>query len=218
MLWQRGATGTPGRSRILPDGCLDIIWDTQRLFVAGPDSTARMHRDDGHASYTALRFSAGLGPALLGVPAAELRDQTPDLDTLWPSPDARDLAERVAADPAAELERWVLRRFAAVRVDPLGDRIVRLAATGMRVMEIADSLGMGSRKLHRHCLALFGYGPARLTQILRMQRALHLARSGTTLADVAASCGYADQPHLTRDVHALAGTSPRALLRELPVR
>lgn len=218
VLWQRDPTGAPGQSRILPDGCLDIIWDGRRLFVAGPDSMARMHSDDGHAAYTALRFSAGLGPALLGVPAAELRDQTPDLDTLWPSRDARELAERITANPAVELERWVLRRSAVVRVDPLGDRIVRLAGTGMRVTEIADGLGMGTRKLHRHCLALFGYGPAQLAQILRMQRALHLARSGTALADVAASCGYADQPHLTRDIHTLAGTSPRALLRELPSR
>src|SRR5699024_378220 len=110
VLWQRDPTGTPGRSRILPDGCLDIIWDTRRLFVAGPDSTARLRSDDGRTAYTALRFSAGLGPALLGVPADELRDQTPELDMLWPSRPVRELAERIATDPAAELERWAVPR------------------------------------------------------------------------------------------------------------
>lgn len=169
----------------------------------------------GHASV--VRRGPGLGPALLGVPADELRDQTPELDTLWPSRDARELAERVANDPATELEHWVLRRATAVWADPLGDRIVHLAGTGMRVAEIADSLGIGTRRLHRHCLALFGYGPARLAQVLRLQRALRLARKGTGLADVAVRCGYADQPHLTRDVRALTGTSPRALLAELPL-
>jgi AraC-like DNA-binding protein len=38
-----------------------------------------------------------------------------------------------------------------------------------------------------------------------LERALHLARSGTPLATVAAVSGYADQPHLSREVRALAG-------------
>ena len=45
-----------------------------------------------------------------------------------------------------------------------------------------------------------------------MGRALDLARSGRTLVEVAAAVGYADQAHLTRDVRALTGVSPSALL------
>ena len=54
-----------------------------------------------------IRFSGGTGPALLGVPAHEVRDQTADLDQLWPSGDVRRLVEQVAANPAT-LETWVL--------------------------------------------------------------------------------------------------------------
>src|SRR5262249_31447417 len=40
VLWQRTSQG---RSRIMPDGCLDLVWDGRELFVAGPDTAARWH-------------------------------------------------------------------------------------------------------------------------------------------------------------------------------
>ncbi|WP_435823673.1 helix-turn-helix domain-containing protein, partial [Micromonospora haikouensis] len=73
--------------------------------------------------------------------------------------------------------------------------------------------GLTPRALHRRCQALFGYGPKTLARILRMRRALALARAGTPLAEVAAASGYADQAHLSRDVRDLAGVAPAALLR-----
>ena len=52
--------------------------------------------------------------------------------------------------------------------------------------------------------------------VLRFQRLLKTARetgATQTLADLAASAGYADQAHMTRDVHRLANTRPTVLLR-----
>ncbi|MDF3148621.1 helix-turn-helix domain-containing protein, partial [Streptomyces sp. T21Q-yed] len=69
----------------------------------------------------------------------------------------------------------------------------------------ADELGLGSRQLHRRCLTAFGYGPKTLARILRLQRALALARGGVTFADTAVRAGFADQAHLARDVKELAG-------------
>ncbi len=46
-----------------------------------------------------------------------------------------------------------------------------------------------------------------------MNRALELARTGMELGDVAATAGYADQPHLARDVKQLAGVPVTALVR-----
>jgi AraC-like DNA-binding protein len=54
----------------------------------------------------------------------------------------------------------------------------------------------------------------RLARVIRFGRALEEIRSGAPLAQVAASCGYADQAHLSREVRALAGTTPMGLLGE----
>jgi transcriptional regulator GlxA family with amidase domain len=80
------------------------------------------------------------------------------------------------------------------------------------VAATADRLGLGARQFHRRSLSAFGYGPKTLARILRLQRALALARAGVALADTAARTGFADQAHLARDVRELAGTPMRELL------
>jgi AraC-like DNA-binding protein len=214
-MWRRSAEPAPTPGLILPDGCMDLLWDGARLFVAGPDTTARWHQAPEEVSYTAIRFSGGTGPALLGVPADELRDQTPDLDELWPSGDVRRLVEQVAADPVAALEAWIVGRAASRKVDPLGSRVLKMASVGTPVAVMADYLGLSTRQLHRRCIPVFSYGPRRLARILRMGRALEKVRAGTPLAQVAATCRYVDQAHFCREVRALTRTTPARLLQEL---
>ena len=216
-MWRRTADAASTPGLILPDGCMDLLWDGARLFVAGPDTTARWHQTPEGVSYTAIRFSGGTGPALLGVPAHEVRDQTPDLDQLWPSGEVRRLVEQVAAHPAT-LETWVLGRAASLRIDPLGSRVLKMANAGTPVAVMADHLGLSTRQLHRRCLPVFGYGPRRLTRILRMGRALERARAGMPLAQVAATCRYADQAHFCREVRTLTKTTPARLVQKLDRR
>jgi AraC-like DNA-binding protein len=210
-MWERDACSSE-RTLILPDGCMDLIWDSRRVFVAGPDTKARWHQDRVGATYTGLRFSGGLGPALLGIPADELVDAAPDLEVLWPSRAAEDFADRVAASPAAAFEAWMVQRHRVAVVDPLGRRILAMSEDGVAASVMAERLGLGVRQLHRRCGSLFGYGPRRLCRVLRMGRALDSARRGASLAAIAAECGYVDQAHLCRETRDLAGTTPTSLL------
>ena len=211
VLWERSARAGQV-TRVLPDACMDLIWDGTELVVAGPDTRSREHVTGRTTPFTGLRFSDGLGPALLGVPADQVRDTSPRLADVWAPPAARELAERVAADPARALEGWLARRLALCDVDPLGAALVRMARAGGGAAAMADAAGLGPRRLHRRCCALFGYGPRHLLRVVRMDRALAQARAGHPLARVAHDCGYADQAHLTREVRDLAGAPPRRLL------
>jgi AraC-like DNA-binding protein len=215
VLWERDVGPTPGQTRILPDGCLDLLWDGRRLLVAGPDTIARWHESPPGTGYVALRFSGGTGPAALGVPADQLVDRMPSLDELWSAAASRELTERVAHDPVAGLTAWAAGRAAALEpAEPVGPRVLAMATVGTPVAEMAGELGVGARQLHRRCLPLFGYGPRHLVRVMRLNRALAAAGVGTRLADVAAGSGYADQAHLSREVRALVGTTPTDLLRE----
>ncbi len=215
VLWQRQVGPTPTTSRILPDGCMDLIWDGDRLFVAGPDQTARSYHDPGGSSYVGLRFAGGTGPAWLGVPADEIRDQCPDLAQLWTRGRTHRLAGEVAADPVAAMQEWLYDTAAEARPDPIGPAVLRLTRAGASVAGIADRVGFSARQLHRRCLPVFGYGPRRLGRVLRLGTAIDLVRAGKPLTDVANDCGYADQAHLSREMRALAGITPTGLLREL---
>ena len=208
IAWQSVTPPGGGVRRILPDGCLDVIWNDGRLFVAGPDTTAQVGVPAAGSRCLALRFAAGSGPSVIGVPADELTDRQVPLADLWPAAEVRRLAEVTSL---AELERAVLRRWAPP--DPAMVEVARRARAGQPVDAIAAVCGLSARHLQRRVRAAFGYGPKTLTRILRMQRAVVLARRGTPFAEVSATAGYADQAHLARDVKALAGVPLGRLLR-----
>ncbi|MGW1624560.1 helix-turn-helix domain-containing protein [Streptomyces sp. NPDC002172] len=200
-----------GDGRVLPDGCMDLLWHEGRLLVAGPDTRGYV-TGGGGGQWVGLRFCPGTAPAVLGVPAYALLDQRVELSDLWPAGDVRRLRDRVAGagDPAAALEEIALER--AVPPDPSLRRLVEALDAGRSVAAAADGLGLGARQLHRRSRAAFGYGPKTLARVLRMQRALALARAGVPLADTAVRAGYADQPHLSREVRELAGLPLGGLL------
>jgi AraC-like DNA-binding protein len=215
VLWRRAVGPAPKPGLILPDGCLDLIWDGARLFVAGPDTVARPHQSPAHTSSTALRFYGGIGPGLLGVPADELRDQLVDFEELAGSAESRRMVEQVAADPVRTLTAWLVERARERPADPLGPRVFALAEAGRSVEQMADEVGLSVRQLHRRSQPLFGYGPRHLARVLRLVRAVAEAGAGRPLAQVAAGSGYFDQAHLSREVRALAGTTPTHLLSGL---
>ena len=41
VLWQRKLDSAPVSTPIMPDGCMDLLWDGNCLFAAGPDTAAR---------------------------------------------------------------------------------------------------------------------------------------------------------------------------------
>ncbi|MEW1892707.1 helix-turn-helix domain-containing protein [Streptomyces sp. NBC_00523] len=200
----------PGTAHpVLPDGCMDLLWSGERLLVAGPDTHTAPATGTG-GSWAGIRFAPGAAPALLGVPAHELRDLRVPLAALWPGAPVRRLTERVAeaADPAAALEDIALDRAARTGPpDPLMRAVATRLEAGGSVAEAARSAGLGPRQLHRRSLTAFGYGPKTLARVLRLQRALALVRSGLPYADAALAAGCADQAHLARDMRDLAGTT-----------
>ncbi|WP_327233775.1 helix-turn-helix domain-containing protein [Streptomyces sp. NBC_01317] len=211
---ETGAGGTAERDPaetapypVLPDGCMDLLWIGGRLLVAGPDTRAH-HSTVPGTGCAGVRFAPGTAPALLGVPAHELRDRRVELADLWSPAEVRRLTARLAAarDPATALEALALRRAAvAPAPDPLLRAVVAGLDAGRTVAATADAVGLGARRLHRRSLDAFGYGPKTLARVLRFQRALGFVRAGMPYAAAAAASGCADQAHLARETRELAG-------------
>jgi AraC-like DNA-binding protein len=207
-LWTSTAPAVPEVVDVLPDGCMDLVWSGAELFVAGPDTAPHPFTRSPGLAATGLRFLPGVLPALLGAPAAAVRDARVPLSALHPALSRRALAALGhGADPAAVLTALAARLPGEHPEPGVRAAAARLAA-GASAGQTADALGWTSRTLHRRCLAAFGYGPAVLRRVLRFRRAVALLGAGVAPADVAARAGYADQPHLSREVRALGGSSP----------
>lgn len=216
-----GDDGEPYADRVLPDGCMDVVWDGARLTVAGPDTTSALMTRRPGARFAGIRFRPGFGPRVLRVPASQLLDARIEAGELL-GRRAHECAERLARmssprDIARELESSVIG-WLPDSTEPDGLLEAALSSlSGPRprgsVRALARELGVTERRLHRHFTVGVGYGPKMLLRVLRLQRFIRLgARRRHGLAELAFMAGYADQAHLARDCKELAGATPSHFL------
>ena len=201
----------PVEHLVIPDGCIDIVVAPDRPpFVAGPATRPLLSRMEPGTAVHGLRFRPGAAPAVLGVAAHELRDDDVALSALWGGgPHGEPL------DPVA-LQRLVAGRNGAP--DPQVDAAVAhlRRSPGTDVRALADAVALSDRQLRRRFHDAVGYGPKRLARVLRLQALLAAARRRPQAggSELAFAAGYADQPHMAREVRALAGVSASTLIAE----
>jgi AraC-like DNA-binding protein len=211
---------------------VSVVGTMTRAIVAPPvdpgSASARASVDSGSATgFAGIRFRPGEAFAFLDVAADDARDAflTPCEAGLGP---LDELAEEIAGTSsnrwAGALNAWLLGRLPRARA---ADRRVRKAVEAFdaragraRVRDVASELGVSERQLERAFRERVGLSPKQLARVIRLQRfsaslESQLA-SGMTVdwAAIATECSYADQAHLVREVHALAGVTPTELARE----
>lgn len=108
-------------------------------------------------------------------------------------------------------------------VDPGYDLLLSIVAEMLtdrslsRVEEVAERHGLSTRALQRLFQRLVGVGPKWLLRRYRLHDALAMIDSDPgaprDLAGLAASLGWCDQSHFTREFVALVGVSPQAYAR-----
>ena len=228
-----------GLHRGLPSRHLTLVVELAApLRVSGPGAAVAAHAVVGGlhtraALIDATRPQEGLqyaltppaASALLGLPAAELAERSVDLaDVLGRAADR--LVDDLAAAPG-----WA-ERFAvldAALTDRLSGgvapvppevreawRLVHRSGGRCRVEDLAAHVGWSRRHLSERFRLATGVPPKQAARIARFEatRRLLTDPSRPSLAEVAARCGYADQPHLAREWRALAGCSVGTWLRE----
>ncbi len=153
-------------------------------WVVFQDPALRRALLGAHAALATERRDLAVEEAVLGAVAAlrpHLRPARPERD------DARPEHAAVRRARAHLLERW--------------DQPVSLS-------ELSAVAGLSRFELVRRFGADTGLTPHAFQTQVRVRRARRLLTDGVPAAAVAASCGFADQPHLTRVFKRLVGVSP----------
>jgi AraC-like DNA-binding protein len=217
------------RIAVVPDGCSDIIWSRQGLFVAGPDRSAAFPPLQAGETVIGMRFQPGAAARWLKLSMAEITGQTVALADLWGA-DGSALHERLSGKTStterlALLQGVLEQRTANVTAPSQAMRrtfehLTKHNGGGAQAVEsLPRALGYGERTFRRHCLEHFGYGPKTLDRILRFQRLLSLLRTNRldALSILAVDAGYADQAHMCREVRMLSGFSPGEIRQQAAV-
>ena len=219
-------TGGGEAARILPDGCVDFIFnlDSGEATAIGTMSASQIVVPSLGARRFGVRFSPGTAGALFEPAAHELTDRSALLADVSRAAARYHLAERIAearshADRARIIATYLATGSARSRARDA--RVLRAisqlrAAPGEQpIAALAADVGVSERQLERLFHAHVGARPKLFARVLRMQRALaSLETEAATQAAHAQATRFADKAHLVREFRALTGLTPRGLLAE----
>jgi AraC-like DNA-binding protein len=204
--------------RILPHPNVNLAFDDTGAAVYGVDTKIFTRRITGTGKVLGVRFRPG-GFRPFGASAvSELNDRVvPASEFFGPPAEAtcRDVmaatADEAMIAPAADL-----LRAAAPPPDPVAKQVAAIVAritsdqALRRVSQLTEVCGISERTLQRMFGEYVGVSPKWVLRRARLHEAALRADAGDEIdwAHLAASLGYADQAHLTRDFTATIGMSP----------
>jgi AraC-like DNA-binding protein len=211
--------------------CLVVISNTYaRLYGVARGRSSVTLEGDGWAVGTMLTPAAGR--LLLGRSVATVTDAHVDLGevaSLDPDALTAEVRAAMAGDPhdpsahATAIAAVEQRLEARLPVDAQGLLVNDLVAwlrdhpEVTRVAELAEHLGLSERSLQRLVEQRVGLSPKWLLQRRRLHDAVQALKAGeSSLADVAARLGYADQAHFTHDFRTVTGMTPGEYLGDQP--
>lgn len=214
-LWSQSIGDSAYAHRVLPDGCIDLVFvnDEPPVFV-GPWTKPFTAQFAPGTTVLGARWHIGHAPCALGVSAAEMRNQFVPVGAVWGDRAAADLY-----DGRSALADTLMRRAARAKpLDVAVDAGIRWLAAHPhgRIAELSRYVGLSRRHLQRRFAAAVGYGPKTFQSVLRFQRLLFLAGTKRipTLGQLSVDAGYVDHAHMAHEVQRLAETSPTVLFKD----
>jgi AraC-like DNA-binding protein len=200
----------------------NLVIEPDAVALYGPELGRGVQRLEGTGWAFGALLQPGVARLLVPGPMRALIGGSLPFDALRVTDVAamsRDVRVAVAAGDdtgaRAAFEDWLSGQHLELGDDArLVRRVVELAEEDrsiLRADDLADAAGLGLRSLQRLVREQLGLTPKWLIRRYRMQEAA-AALAGAdapSLADLAASLGFADQAHLTREFRAVIGETPR---------
>lgn len=228
---------------VLPDGCMDIVFDFGDLWTGtGNQPNAPGGRRGGavvgtmtapllvvpgfREDFFGVRFRPGVARAFFRMPAADFTDAAAPLGDVWGREAAaleEHLADSSTAGRISVLERELLRRLRnAPQPETCVEAAVRLILHRrgiVSVREACDFTGVTRQHLARCFAEHVGISPKLFSRVVRFQGLLGRVRAthNASWSVLAADSGYYDQAHLIADFRQFAGSTPERFVSERAV-
>lgn len=210
--------------RVLPDGCVDIIFSFHRQslpHIVGTMTTFLEVEYLGEVRFIGIRFKPGGITAFIRVPVNEFTDSRVELfstESVFDKSFSEDIPwERSITDIISFVDNYLLSRLPKLSLlDERVDYAVSLIKQGkgnIPIPLIAEQACLSKRQFERRFLAGIGISPKAFSRIIKFKNTHHLLKSGAnqSLFDLAVDCGYYDHAHLIKEFKRLSGSLPSEL-------
>jgi AraC-like DNA-binding protein len=210
--------------RVVPDGCVDIVFGLTSTSYGGAASVVGTMTKPifaelrGKVNYTAIRFLPGGALRFLDNPMHDFTDRIVPLEAVS-GKEGRNLAQDLISQNQIEgkirlIESYLTRRLNDnCRSDAAVEGALRCILRNrgnIRIRELARISGGSERQLRRKFAQWVGVGPKVLCRIIRFQHVLQMLGRGSrhNVLFAALDSGYYDQSHFIHEFHAYYGVNP----------
>ncbi len=217
--------------RILPDGCVDIIFalnstSAPRMlpcipYIVGTMTTFSEIVYHGEIRMLGIRFKPAGITSFIRTPINEFTDISVDtlsFDTILGKKFYDQIQDiQLLEDILHHIDTYLLEQLPYLYIQ---DRRIEYAVSqieqsngNISISDLASKSCMSKRQLERRFISDIGVSPKTYSKIIKFKNAYRFLRlfPQSTLFDVAIDCGYYDHSHLIRDFKRFSGSLPSAL-------
>ncbi len=230
------AAAEPGRQRVLPDGCMEMIFHygdlyrqyfedgssiiQPRSFVFGQITRFIEIAPTGISGMISARFlPEGFAP-FITIPVTRLQEKANPIDEVF-GEKGKQLEDAVInASSNAEririIESFLISRLSEPQtIDAITKNCVEVIMRSqgqLDVTELAGGLNTSRRNIERKFISVIGMSPKQLARAVRLQATLKMLeqKKFTSLTSLAYENGYYDQAHFIKDFKEFTGMSPKS--------
>lgn len=223
----------PVSQRILPDGCVDIIFNfsgdqrngkvvPEAPRIIGAMTTAhQIHHQPGQVQMMGIRFRPGGITAFTRMPVHEITDKHIPLDvadTLFDPSFYNALFDINLTWRLHHIDHYLTARLGQYFIPD--KRILHAASLvknshgSISMRKLAQEACLSERQFERKFKSAVGITPKYFSKVVRFQYARHFLKSHpqAPFDTVAACCGYHDRSHLHKDFCQLGKFPPSELI------
>lgn len=224
-----GFTGEGKSYKILPDGCVDIIFSadkTQDTFYAGIIGTMTTFLNVNYPDSLqmfGIRFKPTGITAFTRVPVEEFTDRNVELElveTLFCKSFCETLSEKQSTEEIIKhADNYLINRrpylYQSDKQIIRAVDLIYLAKGQLTLSETASDVCLCQRHFERKFKSSIGVSPKTFARIIRFKHALQSLRNHPhqDLLTIAVECGYYDHTHLIKDFKILSGNTPDNIRR-----
>ncbi|MBM7585445.1 AraC-like DNA-binding protein [Bacillus pakistanensis] len=214
--------------RIIPDGCVDIIFDlkspslSKGAFATGLMTQFEVMNLSQNCSLFGIRFFIDTAHLFFTYPVSEFIGNQVFLEDIWGNDSAYLVEDILSSSRTSEIIEKIestLLKFLLLNEAKKDD----LLETSMQYMffhkgmvsirSLSEELSFSERHIRRRFQKEFGVSPKELVNIIRFQNLLQelYLKPQLHLSELSLKYGYYDQPHFIKSFKHLYGLSPSKL-------
>lgn len=219
-------TNSSHKKPIIPDGCIDIIFDLNHPTALNSFVIGAMTKpiENSRTNLVGVRFKPGMAYPFINIPIHELTDLLVDYFE-FVGQEADDLSNQLVDLNSTKNQITLLNKIFTRKLSGLNAvetqmsqalNLIQKTEGRYSIEQISDIVGWSRQHFTRKCLRYTGLTPKFLIQVVRIKKVIKQYKTDKfyNWSQLSVDGGYYDQSHMINEFKKITGLTPIEFLKK----